>query len=217
MNRKAIIGLLALAGVILVAVIIYLSVGRGPGRPGTPGGPTGDQVFKDLYPDAPNPAEDPELAEQIKKLWPDVAKPKPDRDAVRREWADFAKKYPNNIYIPDEFRAPLSDAETQERRKVLDTVTSVETNFANMRASAKSAKPGVDGPAAPPQSNVSPADQRVYFDYKIRELESRIQLVEYMLSNGSPDAEQKASAQKEMAQWSKDLENYKKLKTSIPN
>ena len=217
MNRNAIIALVALVGVILVAVIIYTATGRGNQQAGTPGGPGGETVFKDLYPDAPNPAEDPELAERIKNLWPDVAKAKPDRDAIRREWQDFAKKYPNNIYVPDEFKGTLSDAEAQDRRKTLDTVTAVETKFANMRAEAKKANPGQDGPPAPPNSNVAPAEQRVYFDYKIREIESRIQLVEYMLSNGSPDAAQKASAQKEMAQWSKELENYKKLKQSIPN
>ncbi|MCE9599931.1 MAG: hypothetical protein K8S54_18370 [Spirochaetia bacterium] len=216
MNRTLIVALSAIAGVILLAVIAYLVMERKETGPGGPiaGGPEGQ--FKDLYPDAPNPMEDPELAEQIKNLWPDVTKPKPDRDAVRREWSDFVKKYPNNIYVPDEFKSPLSESQADERRKTLDTVASVETKFGNMRAAAKSAQPGQDGPAAPAQATATPQEQTVYFDYKIQELQSRIQLVEYMLSNGEPDAEQKASAQKELLQWGRDLENYKKLKASIP-
>ncbi|MBL8021573.1 MAG: hypothetical protein JNM27_18020 [Leptospirales bacterium] len=216
MNRSLIVALSAIAGVILLAVIAYLVVERKDSRPGGPDVAGPDRQFKDMYPDAPNPMDDPELAEQIKNLWPDVSKPKPDRDAVRREWADFVKKYPDNIYIPDEFKSPLSESQAEERRKTLDTVASVETKFANMRAAAKSSQPGQDGPPAPGQPTATPQEQTVYFDYKIQELQSRIQLVEYMLANGEPDAEQKTSAQKELQQWGKDLENYKKLKSSIP-
>jgi len=215
MNKRLAVILAAVAGVILLAVIAYLVIDR----QNSPGGPSGDREntpFKEMYPDAPNPAEDPELAEQIKNLWPDVFQPKPDRDAIRREWADFAKKYPTNIYIPDEFKTPLSDEQRDERQKVLDTVTGVDTRFAAMRAESRNAAPGQDGPDAPAQPTIPAAEQRIYFDYKIQELQSRIQLVEYMLENGNPDAEQKASAQTELKQWNAQLENYKKLKSSIP-
>lgn len=215
MNKRLAVILAAVAGVILLAVIAYLVIDRQQ-APGGPAGNRDDAPFKEMYPDAPNPADDPELAEQIKNLWPDVFQPKPDREAIRREWADFAKKYPNNIYIPDEFKTPLTEEQRDDRQKVLDTVTSVDTRFANMRAEARSAQPGKDGPDAPAQPSVSPAEQRVYFDYKIQELQSRIQLVEYMLENGTPDAEQKASAATELKQWNAQLENYKKLKSSIP-
>lgn len=215
MNKRLAILLAVAAGAILLAVVAYLVIDRQH----SPGGPAGDREntpFKEMYPDAPNPADDPELAEQIKNLWPDVFKPKPDREMIRREWADFAKKYPDNIYIPDEFRAPISDEQREERQKVLDTVSAVDTRFANMRAEARNAQPGQDGPAAPGQPAVSAAEQKVYFDYKIQELQSRMQLVQYMLENGNPDAEQRASAQKELQTWNAQLENYKKLKSSIP-
>jgi len=215
MNRKLILAMAAIAGVILLAVVVYLMTTRtrerGPGS-----GPGAETTFKDLYPDAPNPMDDPELAEQIKNLWPDVTKPKPDRDAVRREWQDFAKKYPGNIYVPDEYKTPLTDKQAEERRKTLDTVTSVETRVASQRAANKSGRPGQNGPDAPAQPAVSPQEQIVYFDYKVQELQSRIQLVEYMLANGSPDAAQKTAAQQEMKQWQTDLDNYRQLKAAIP-
>ncbi len=223
MNQKKLLLVAGSIGALLLIVIVLyfvLSDRRGPGGPGGgedgPGSPLNFGNFEDAYPDAPDPATDPEIADQIRNLWPDVFKPRPDKDQVRREWMDFAKQYPNNIYIPDEFKAPLSDEDRKQRQETLEAVGGMESQIAAQRGQARSAIPGQPGPGAPPQPTVTPAEQKLYFNYKISELQSRIQLIDYMLKNSTVTDEQKANADKEMATWNKELAEYQSLLKKIP-
>ncbi|MBI3394341.1 MAG: hypothetical protein HY042_00750, partial [Spirochaetia bacterium] len=171
------------------------------------------------FADAPRPDSDPELAEQIRTLWPHALKPQKDnREEVRKQWQDFAKQYPDNVYLPDEYRAVApTDEQKSVRRKTMELVTSVDAKIASQRAALKQqAKPGQNGPSAPSVPDVTPQEQKQYFNYKMSELSSRIQLVQYMLANGSPDAQQKAQAQKDIAAWNKELNDYRQVMAQIP-
>ncbi|MBW7858964.1 MAG: hypothetical protein H3C43_11880 [Leptonema sp. (in: Bacteria)] len=219
MNRKQLILIGTITGLILFIGIIFflLREDQSPNREQT------DQEAQNtplrlpsgegFWPDAPAPDVDPE---EIRKLWPDVFEPKPDRAQVEKEWTEFAKVHPNNMYIPSQFLPEPSDSEKKRRQEVLDTVGEVETNLAVQRTRLnKEAQIGVDGPSnSEPQ--VTPKQQRSYFEYRISELESRIQLIEYFLDKGSASADQKATANQDLAQWKKELEDYKKVMAEIP-
>jgi len=219
MSKRNIIIIGSVAGVLLIAIIAYfLFSGKEKirGGPGDEGGVFENENFPQSFPDAPDPTTDPEIAEQVRNLWPHVFAPRVDREEVAQQWKDFAKQYPDNIYIPEEFRSPISDAEKSKRRETLDAIGSVESKIAASKAQAESAKPGQNGPNAPAVPSVTPEEQRLYFNYRISELQSRIQLVQYLLSNGQPDAAQRASAEKEIQGWNKELSDYQNLLKQLP-
>lgn len=85
------------------------------------------------YPDAPHPFnEDPDLEVQAKKLWPEAFHPKKtpeEKEQIRKEWTDFIARYPKNLYIPSEFRPPLTEVEEKKARERLDTFTDIETKM----------------------------------------------------------------------------------------
>ncbi len=209
-----IIGAVVVVVAIIVIILLYTPQRRDrPDQKTTEYG-EGERQFTD----APRPDSDPELAEQIRTLWPHALKPVQDnKEEVRRQWQEFAKAYPDNLYVPDEYR---SQAPTEEQRaarqKNMELVTSIDAKVASTKSAAKSAKPGTPGPTAPGTADIAPAEQKQYFNYKIQELQSRIQLVQFMLSKGNPDNQQKAQAQKDIAAWNKELGEFQKVLAQVP-
>ncbi|MCB1139752.1 MAG: hypothetical protein KDK23_13390 [Leptospiraceae bacterium] len=212
--------IIAVVAVLLVAIIWLLSSPGDRDRTaddGPPGSPPRESFDRDPsgleWPDAPAPEIS---AEEIRRLWPDLYLPRPDREEVARQWKDFAAKHPENFYIPNRFREPLTEQQEKDRRETLDLVSSVESRLATNKAKARSAEPGQDGPDAPEESPVTPEEQRAYFQYRIQELESRIQLIDYFITNGEPDEQQKKLAAEEIKTWQKELDEYKEVMESIP-
>lgn len=171
------------------------------------------------FPDAPHPFnEDPELEDQAKKLWPEAFKPRKtpeEKEQIRKEWTDFVARYPKNLYIPAEFRPALSESEEKEARERLDAVTSMESRNAISRSLGKYAEPGNE-PKAPTESSVNPKEQRAYIGYKIDELESRIQLIEYTIQQGKLNPEQIGTANQDLLVWKKELTDLRQVQSQIP-
>ncbi|XDD50325.1 hypothetical protein AB3N59_00435 [Leptospira sp. WS92.C1] len=171
------------------------------------------------FPDAPHPFnEDPELEDQAKKLWPEAFKPRKtpeEKEQIRKEWNDFIARYPNNLYIPSEFRPALSESEEKTARERLDSVTSVESQNAIARSLGKYAEPGNE-PKPPSESSVNPKDQLTYINYKIDELESRIQLIEYTIQQGKLDPSQIGTANRDLTIWKKELDQLRQVQSLIP-
>ncbi|MCG6166319.1 hypothetical protein [Leptospira sanjuanensis] len=171
------------------------------------------------FPDAPHPFnEDPELEGQAKKLWPEAFKPRKtpeEKEQIRKEWTDFIARYPKNVYIPSEFRPALSEAEEKEARERLDTVTNMESRNAIVRSLGKYAEPGNE-PKAPSESSVNPKEQLAYINYKIEELESRIQLIEYTIQQGKLNPEQIGTANQDLIVWKKELSTLRQVQSQIP-
>ncbi|MDV6234100.1 hypothetical protein CH379_000440 [Leptospira ellisii] len=172
------------------------------------------------FPDAPHPFnEDPDLEGQAKKLWPEAFKPRKtpeEKEQIRKEWTDFIARYPKNVYIPSEFKPALTETEEKEARDRLDSVSNVETKNAINRALGKYAEPGMEPKSAPSESSVNPKEQRAYINYKIEELESRIQLIEYTIQQGKLDASQIPTANQDLAIWKKELAQLKQVQSLIP-
>ncbi|MCB1166824.1 MAG: hypothetical protein KDK37_01345 [Leptospiraceae bacterium] len=210
--------IIAVVAVLVVAVIWLLA---SPGKNEVAEGPDGappresfDRGPSDIeWPDAPAPQMS---AEEIRRLWPDLYLPRPDRDEVARQWKEFASRHPDNFYIPNQFKAPLTEEQEKAKRETLDTITSIESRIASSKAQAKNAKPGEEGPDAPSESPIKPEEQRAYFNYRIHEVESRIELIQYFLENGEPDADQKAQAAKDIKNWQEELQEYKDVLEKIP-
>ncbi len=224
MNQKQLLILLSIVGVVALAVIVILSVGDDDSRGPLAGGedPPGEEFSEGgLWAEAPSPAEDLEQMEQYRNLWPDIDDAPADREAVRAQWKEFAARYPQNIYIPNEYLGELSESDIKERRELLDTIGTIESGLASARVAARkdgAPAPGKEGPDAPPQAEaeVTPDQQRKFFDYKIQELESRIQLVQFTIEKGRMDADQLPDAQKELAEWQAKIEEYKQVRATIP-
>ncbi|XDD43813.1 hypothetical protein AB3N58_05545 [Leptospira sp. WS60.C2] len=167
------------------------------------------------FADAPNP-EELELA-QAEVLWPFALEKKPNRkEEIKEEWRDFAAKYPNNFYIPREIRAPMTEAQEKEQLEMLDSFTAMDASFSASLSKEKwSDKPSAEEPNA--SERPSPKTQKAYFDFKINELESRIQMVEYWLENKKPDGDVRGSAEKDLQIWRKELANLKEVRSQVPN
>lgn len=220
MPKSRIYIIVAVVAVLLVAIIWLLSspgekdrdIAEGPG--GTPPRESFDRDPSGLeWPDAPAPEIS---AEEIRRLWPDLYLPRPDREEVARQWKEFAAKHPDNFYIPSQFQEPLSESQEKQKRERLDLVSSVESRIAINRAKAQNAEPGQDGPDAPSESPVSPEEQKAYFQYRIQELESRIELIQYFLENGEPDKQQRETAAEDIAKWQKELKDFQEVMEEIP-
>ncbi|WP_061220989.1 hypothetical protein [Leptospira borgpetersenii] len=171
------------------------------------------------YPDLPHPFnEDPELEVQAKKLWPEAFRPKmtpEEKEEIRREWTDFIARYPKNLYIPAELRPPLTEAEEKELRERLDTFTDVESRNISVRFLEKYSEPGKE-PELSSESNVTPKEQLVYINYKIKELESRIQLIEYTIEQKKLDSDQMEIAKQDLMDWKDELSELKQVQSQIP-
>ncbi|EOQ87442.1 hypothetical protein LEP1GSC202_2877 [Leptospira yanagawae serovar Saopaulo str. Sao Paulo = ATCC 700523] len=167
------------------------------------------------FADAPNP-EELELA-QAEVLWPFALEKKPNRkEEIKEEWRDFAAKYPNNFYIPREIRTPLTENQEKEQLEMLDSFTAMDASFSASVSKEKwSDKPSAEEPNV--GERPSPKVQKAYFDFKINELESRIQMVEYWLENKKPSGDVKSSAEKDLQLWKKELASLKDVRNQVPN
>jgi hypothetical protein len=169
------------------------------------------------FPEAPKPDEDV-LVSQAEKLWPHAFEPKdPNRkERVRKEWQDFAKVYPKNLYIPNEIRGTLTPAEEKSVIETLDAYTSIDAKFASINSASKYANPGTE-PPAPNQKDVSPKEMTQYFDYKIQEIESRIELLEYTMEKSRLSSIDESTAKNDIALLKKELASLKDVKAQVPN
>lgn len=171
-------------------------------------------VFDDPeFAEAPTP-EDLDLA-QAEVLWPFALEKKPNRkEQVKEEWRDFAAKYPKNFYIPREIKQRLSEKEEKEQLDLLDDFTAMDASFSSSVASSKW---DMGNPPNEPSSKPDAAKQKRYFDYKIYELESRIQMVEYWMETKKPSAEVKQNAEKDLKLWRTELSSLKEVRSQVPN
>lgn len=173
------------------------------------------------FSDAPNPAnEDSSLEAEAEKLWPHLAKEDNSsarREKVKEEWNAFATKYPKNIYIPSELKAPLTEAEIAERRMEMDIVSKMDSKLAVMEVNARRAEPNSAVPKAPSKADITPEEQRIYIGYKTRELESRIQLIEYSIENSGISGDKLTIARKDISSWKKELADLQDVEKKIPN
>jgi len=173
-----------------------------------------------IYPEAPLPfVEEPSLEEEAIQLWPTAIRSVKDekhKEKVREEWKDFASRYPSNIYILNEYKPALSKKEEEKAIANLETFTEVESFYARVIASSKYAETGVE-PKTSNEPKISPAFQKLFFDYKIQELESRIQLMEYAKENKALSSEQETMAEKEIREWKKEIEKLKEVAKTVPN
>ncbi|PJZ65778.1 hypothetical protein CH371_12000 [Leptospira wolffii] len=171
------------------------------------------------FPDAPHPfEEDPDLEGHAKRLWPSAfreKKSKEEKEKIREEWVEFALRFPHNIYIPQEFRPPRTAEDEKKAREQLDKFSSAEAKFALSRNAGRYAQPG-SVPGRPNDPNVSPEEQKAYFSYKISELESRIQLVQYAIQQGRMDASQIPQANSDISSWQKELQQLRQISESVP-
>jgi len=176
---------------------------------------------------ASQPAEQTDEAKlEVEKLWPHLKKEQPteaQREKVRAEWKNFAAKYPANIYIPNEFKPPLTEAEAKVAKQQLDDVTSMAAQNAAMRsvdrnrtAAGSNKAPDEITEKQAREKGITPEQQSNFFSYKIKELESRIQLGEFSLTSSEMDSTQKAAMTKEMTVWKKELEELIKVKAQVP-
>ena len=169
------------------------------------------------FPDAPAPsAEDGEA--DTEKLWPHLSKKvdvEKKREEVKKEWVDFAQKYPKNFYIPNEIKAPLTEAESQDIRKQLDIVSKLDSKFSVFEANSKRLEVG-KVPQIPSKPDVTPEEQRVYISYKLRELQSRIELIEYSIDSKAINGDQLTIARRDIETWKKELTKLQDVEKQIP-
>jgi hypothetical protein len=170
------------------------------------------------FPDAPRP-EMSEDEKEVSKLWPHALEPQDPKlkEKVKKEWQDFSRKYPDNIYIPHEIRG-VSLTESEERNiiETLDSFTSVDAQFASFAAANKYAAPGTEAPAGMNEKDANPKEMKQYFDYKIRELESRIQLIEYTMEKSRLSSISEETAKADIKTWQKEIANLKEVQSQIP-
>lgn len=173
------------------------------------------------FSDAPSPSsENSSLEAEAEKLWPHLAKQDNSakkKEKVREEWSAFASKYPKNFYIPAEMKAPMTEAEMAEKRKEVDIVSKIESKIAVAEVSAKKSEPGSTPPKAPSKPDVTPEEQRIYIGFKTKELESRIQLIEYSIDNSGISGDQLTTARRDIAGWKKELTDLQDVEKKIPN
>jgi len=212
MNKKyLIIGALIVMAILIGAIVFFVLQGEQRDERDDIGRVEPDT--RDFYPGAPDPASDLEIRDQIKRLWPDVFEKKPDPEKVKREWAALAKRHPNNFYLPPEFRPAMTKEQRRAHRKRLEAYTHVAAAIAAKRSKSKYDKPGTKAPEI--DLGVSPEDQRVYFKYRIHELESRMQLLEFAFERKGLDPDQTSRAKREMQEWKKELNDLKEKSEGI--
>jgi hypothetical protein len=227
MNKKfLIIGAIALAVIALVFVFSPFSEKKKTTKANSNGTDMSDNSSTSSngfsnFSDAPSPAsEDSALEAEAERLWPHLSKQDTSekrKEKVKEEWNAFASKYPKNIYIPSELKAPLTEAEIADRRKEMDIVSKMDSKIAVMEVNAKRAEPGSAVPKAPGKADITPEEQRVYIGYKMRELESRIQLIEYSIENSGITGDKLTIARKDMISWKKELSELQAVEKKIPN
>lgn len=157
--------------------------------------------------------------EETLRLWPHLRQPELTREqqaAIQAQWHRFAQQHPDNLYLPAAMQASLTPEQALAARQRLDNTTAVAARQAAQSHAQKYVEPGQMPPPAP----AAPADaamQRDFFDYKIRELESRLQLVNFYLANGQPSADKRAAANKDIQQWTRELESLRQARATLPS
>ncbi|MCB1175463.1 MAG: hypothetical protein KDK39_17945 [Leptospiraceae bacterium] len=179
----------------------------------------GTEIKQDFYKDAPPPFVDEEELDQMRNLWPDAFNlQKVDREEVKREWKEFASIYPENVYIPSRFLPEQTAEQKQKQREVLDQVSSIEIRLASQRAAQRTS--GDDKQrkteSDPGQGDITPAEQQLYFTQKLKELESRQQLIEYALHQNKLDVDQIPTAKADLAAIEKEIQNLNTAMAEIP-
>lgn len=162
--------------------------------------PLPDIDLDDPYPDAPNPDNDPKQWTKNRALWPDL-RIQVDKKAVeakvKEEWESFAAKFPDNVYLPNEFKKQKTPAQLKQWRETLDIIADVEIEFANMRAQLKKVQPGEQPPDLAP-AEIDVEKQQVYLAYQLEEVTSRIQLLQFYLDSGNTDEDQTLETEQEI-------------------
>lgn len=225
MDKKWIILFLGIATLIAIGVLLFPSK-KEKQKQTSQAAKEEMPVFRDkgysdtIYPDAPSPfTEDAKLEDEAVFLWPTAlqsVKDEKHREKVREEWKSFASLYPNNIYLLNEYKAPMTKEQEEKVIAEINTFLEVDSIFARNVATSKYAAVGVE-PQTSNTPGVTPQAQKVYFDYKIKELESRIQLIEFAKQNKAFSPEQEAMADKEVASWKKEIEQLKEVAKTVPN
>jgi hypothetical protein len=165
------------------------------------------------FPEAPKPSES---ESEVSRLWAQALEPK-DKDLknrVREEWKDFAQRYPSNLYLPNEYLSSRSLDENASL-ETLDSFTGIEANLAGFAASNKFAE-GNSEPNLLENKSANPKEMSRYFEYKIREMESRIQLLEYTMEKARLSSIQEATAKKDIKELQKELANLREVQSQIP-
>ncbi|GBF48671.1 hypothetical protein LPTSP4_01710 [Leptospira ryugenii] len=166
------------------------------------------------FSDAPRPDDD-ELG-QAETLWPFALEKKPNRkEQVKEEWREFAAKYPNNFYIPREMRPSLTAEQEKENQVLLEDFTAVDASIAAELSRGKWSEPG-SNPSAEPSSRPTASKQKAYFDFKIHELESRIQMIEYWMEKQPSLGAEKATAERDLKLWRQELSSLQEVRNSVP-
>lgn len=156
--------------------------------------------------------------EEALRLWPHLRQGGPTREQqaqVQAQWVRFAQEYPDNLYIPAHLQASLTPQQAGAARQRLDNTTAVVAQQAAQSYAQRYATPNQPPPGPPAVPD--PAVQRDFLDYKIHELESRLQLVNFYLANGQPSAEKRAAAHKDIQQWNHELESLRQVRASLPS
>lgn len=162
---------------------------------------------------------------EVDRLWPHIRKGEPteaDRAKVRVQWVNFSIQHPDNIYIPNEFKPPITASQAKAVRQQLDDTTALVAKQAAQKHLDRFAQNQGTNPVEVTEqqardSGVTPDQQRNFFNYKIKELESRIQLVEFYLNSDDLDTNKKAAAKKELIVWKKELEELVRIRAQVPN
>ncbi len=207
MNKKLLIAVGAVVAIGLVVAIFFFM--RGEKEP-----EHSDIVSTvDQWVD-PSTIKDREELEQVQRLWPEVFQKDPrEPEKVKAEWKELAERHPNNFYLPPAFRKPMTAEQKKEHRKRLDTYTDVSIRFARIGRKARFAEPGKPTPTEDVAFTFE--EQQTYFNYRIEELESRIQLLDFALEKSGLDADQVTRSKVERAEWVKELEDLKKKVSEI--
>lgn len=156
--------------------------------------------------------------EEALRLWPHLRQGGPTREQqalVQAQWNRFAQAYPDNLYVPAYLQASLTPEQARAARQRLDNTTAVAAQQAAQTYAQRYASP--DQPPPRPPAMPDPAVQRDFLDYKIHELESRLQLVNFYLANGQPSAAKRAAAHKDIQQWNHELESLRQARASLPS
>jgi hypothetical protein len=169
----------------------------------------------------PAPRARPRLApdEEDLRLWPHLSQPAqtPERRAaVQAEWRRFAQTYPDNMFLPPSMQAKLTPEQARVEGLRVDNAMRMIRREAAQISARKNAEPG----QAPPPAPAKPLDvavQRDFYDFKIRELESLLQLGNYFLSHGQPSASERAEAEKDIQEWTRELESLRQVRSTLPS
>lgn len=220
-DRKNLLILAAVVVVVLLGVLVFLMMGDNRTGEDSQEGPPGREEGTDRlgpYSDAPRPWVDEEELDHFRDLWPDAFDQQPiDKEAVKREWADFAERYPDNVYVPSLFKPEMTLEEKEASRKLLDQITSIESKIASARA--RSRKSNLEPPheeADPGQGDITPEEQKLYFVEKLKELNSRKQLIEYVMQQGELDADQITIAREDLAKIESEIKNITEIMLQLP-